>query len=56
MNNKTVKKVFEKCINCGTETPYDINDPIHLRFFYIEGVGQLCWKCYEKFYGPVSKR
>jgi hypothetical protein len=41
---------FEKCVNCGTETPYTINTHIDFRDYYIEGLGQLCKECYKKIY------
>jgi hypothetical protein len=40
----------EKCVSCGSETPYTINTPIDMRKNYIEGAGQLCDECYEKTY------
>lgn len=36
------------CIICGNETPYEIETHIDYRTSYIEGVGQLCKKCYTK--------
>jgi hypothetical protein len=40
----------EKCISCGNETPYDVNESIHSRFHYVEGAGQLCEECYIRTY------
>jgi NMD protein affecting ribosome stability and mRNA decay len=42
----------EKCIRCGKETEYDINTPVDIRKWYIEGTGQLCEQCYFTLY-PV---
>jgi hypothetical protein len=36
---------YDKCVICGQETPYTISTHIDMRFFYVEGVGQLCSKC-----------
>ena len=41
----------EFCIRCGKPTPYDINTPITLRRYYVEGSGQLCPLCYQELYG-----
>lgn len=38
----------EKCVWCGKETKYDKDSYIHLRYDYIEGVGQLCTDCARK--------
>jgi hypothetical protein len=45
---KTNKK--DKCVICGCETQYDEFDHIDLRYFYIEGCGQLCPKCFDDTY------
>ena len=36
----------ENCATCGVETPYDFETHIDERNCYIEGVGQLCSKCF----------
>jgi len=38
----------DTCVMCGVETPYEFNTHIDLRNGYIEGLGQLCVKCYER--------
>ncbi len=38
----------DTCVICGCETPYDFETHIDMRHGYIEGVGQLCIKCYKK--------
>jgi hypothetical protein len=38
----------EICILCGEETAVDIETHVDYRTGYIEGVGQLCIKCYNK--------
>lgn len=43
---------FELCIRCGKPTPYNIQTPITLRRYYVEGSGQLCEQCYFTLY-PV---
>ena len=47
-NNNLNKPGKEKCIFCKQDTPYKISHPINMRYFYIEGCGQLCSKCYYK--------
>ena len=58
MNNKITKlpngdfKVeyeMEKCIICGVETNEPKDKHIDFRYNYIEGAGQLCSKCAEKY-------
>ena len=39
------EKELEICISCGTETKYKKTDNIVYRTGYIEGAGQLCFKC-----------
>jgi hydrogenase maturation factor HypF (carbamoyltransferase family) len=41
---------FEKCVNCSAETDVPVDMPIDLRKNYVEGAGQLCPACYNKFY------
>lgn len=40
----------EKCVLCGTETPYEENTHIDLRHGYVEGCGQVCRECWDKTY------
>lgn len=58
MNNKITKlpngdfKVeyeMEKCIICGVETNEPKDKHIDFRYNYVEGAGQLCSKCAEKY-------
>ena len=42
--------VYEKCVSCGIETEYTIDQPIVTRNYYVEGAGQLCEACCEKIY------
>lgn len=58
MNNKIVKlpnqdfKVeskMEECIVCGVDTNEPKDKHIDFRYNYIEGAGQLCSKCAEKY-------
>ena len=41
----------DNCAACGNKTPYDEFDEVEVRFFYVEGAGQLCAKCYGEIYG-----
>lgn len=58
MNNKITKlpnqdfKVeskMEECIVCGVDTNEPKDKHIDFRYNYIEGAGQLCSKCAEKY-------
>ena len=58
MNNKIVKlpnqdfKVeskMEECIVCGVDTNEPKDKHIDFRYNYVEGAGQLCSKCAEKY-------
>ena len=40
--------VKDYCIICGVETPYDCKTHIDMRLGYVEGVGQLCAKCWAE--------
>jgi recombinational DNA repair protein (RecF pathway) len=50
-----MKAKLEKCVLCGEETEYHLNDDINLRKYYIEGAGQLCKKCYDELYNKNKK-
>jgi len=39
------EKELEICISCGTETEVKKTDNVIYRSGYIEGAGQLCFKC-----------
>lgn len=45
------QEVKEKCVYCGSITPYNKNDDISIRKNYIEGAGQLCDSCFIDIYG-----
>jgi len=57
--NKTIKKLnngdfevlneMEEYIVCGVETNEPKDKHIDYRYHYVEGVGQLCSKCAEKY-------
>jgi len=38
----------DTCVMCGVETPYNYETHIDFRDGYVEGVGQLCKKCFER--------
>lgn len=44
----------ERCVRCGAETEYDINYPVDMRRWYIEGSGQLCPSCYRILFQPLT--
>ena len=35
----------EICVSCGAQTSFKKSEDIIFRYGYIEGVGQLCFKC-----------
>jgi hypothetical protein len=37
----------EKCILCDNETSIDKSTHIDYRYYYVEGVGQLCKECWK---------
>ena len=41
---------YEKCVICHELTDEKKDTNIELRSFYVEGVGQLCPKCYQEIY------
>ena len=41
---------YDKCVLCNIETEYDEFDHIDSRYFYVEGAGQLCPKCWNETY------
>jgi recombinational DNA repair protein (RecF pathway) len=47
---------IEKCVSCGRETGYSINDHIDSRKTYVEGAGQLCSECFKEVYNKVHKK
>ena len=44
-NQEENEEELDICISCGTETKYKKTDNIVFRSGYIEGAGQLCFKC-----------
>lgn len=46
---KESKREMEECICCGVETNEPKDKHIDFRYNYIEGAGQLCSKCAEKY-------
>ena len=42
--------VFDCCVCCGTETKEETTKNIHKRYYYVEGSGQLCRKCWVEVY------
>ena len=39
---------YDTCVVCGKKTPYLRSTHIDMRFFYVEGSGQLCEDCNNK--------
>lgn len=40
----------ERCVRCGAKTEYDVNTPIEVRRYFIEGSGQLCQPCFHELW------
>lgn len=40
----------EKCIICNVDTQIPTDTYIDFRSYYVEGVGQLCLKCYRSLF------
>ena len=38
------------CARCGKETEYDINTPLKVLRWYVEGAGQMCEDCWFKLW------
>lgn len=49
LSKKESKPEMEECICCGAETNEPKDKHIDFRYNYIEGAGQLCSKCAEKY-------
>lgn len=47
--NFNVVSEMEECIVCGVETNEPKDKHIDYRYNYVEGAGQLCSKCAEKY-------
>ncbi len=45
----------DKCVTCGVDSIYDIDEHIKLRIGYIKGVGQLCLDCLHEIYFKNKK-
>lgn len=39
---------WEYCVICGQRTATKRTEPVYTRLYYVEGVGQLCPKCYRE--------
>ena len=43
------KNEIEICVSCGKETKYKKDDDVTHRHNYIEGAGQLCLECDQRY-------
>ena len=50
---KVKKDNNETCKMCGARTNYSSQDPIESRYGYVEGTGQLCFRC--SYFGGFGK-
>ena len=46
MDLNILSNEYEVCALCGNVTDVKVKKPIDARDYYIDGVGQLCPKCY----------
>ena len=46
----------DKCVTCGVDSIYDIDEHIKFRIGYIKGVGQLCLDCLHEIYFKKNKK
>lgn len=42
---------YERCVLCGKDTNVLLTQHIDMRPNYVEGIGQLCYKCWREVYG-----
>jgi len=42
------ESIIDRCIICNKKTPYKKSTSIFARLYYVEGIGQLCKKCYDE--------
>lgn len=47
---------IEKCVNCGRDTGYSLNDHVDYRKSYVDGAGQLCSQCFIEVYKKVHDK
>jgi len=47
---------IEKCVSCGLNTGYSINQHVDSRKSYVEGAGQLCSHCFIEVYKKIHKK
>ena len=45
-----IGKMKDRCVTCGVDSIFDIDEHIKFRIGYIEGVGQLCREWLDKIY------
>ena len=45
----------EKCVSCGVTTDIHENTDVNYRFYYVEGGGQLCKKCYDRVFSDENQ-
>jgi hypothetical protein len=44
------KVITEKCVVCQVDTGVPVNTHVAYRDLYVEGCGQLCYKCWKLIY------
>ncbi|SET04708.1 hypothetical protein [Anaerobranca gottschalkii] len=45
---KEKEDLYETCLICKTKTHIRKDQPIEERYGYVEGVGQVCYDCYQE--------
>jgi len=48
-------KMNEKCVSCGVITDIHKNTDVNYRFYYVEGGGQLCKKCFDRVFSDENQ-
>lgn len=43
----TTEIVKDKCVLCNADTLFDNTHHVDMRYCYVEGMGQLCFSCYN---------
>lgn len=48
LKKKCMKAEYETCVICKCKTNVRCDKPIKERYGYVEGAGQLCYRCYKE--------
>jgi hypothetical protein len=45
----------DKCVSCGSETDFNTKIDVNYRFYYVDGGGQICKKCYNRIFNDNTE-